>query len=173
MNVKITETETVVLLRQRSEVLDDIEAEYPGCVFVSAHRHVNIKNLLDKMGGCIWLESRVDEGSVFSFELPFGMVDEQALQEAQSEQASMLAEQSLQRMKVLVVDDSEVNRMVLTTFLGQHGIGFREADSGEAALALMSEEPFEKITGFTMEQAVALTHSKIGLYAAPRSVRFR
>ena len=36
-------------LVEETWVLDDIEAEYPGCVFVSAHRHLNINNLLERM----------------------------------------------------------------------------------------------------------------------------
>lgn len=101
-----------------------------------------VKNLLQKMGGHIQVESEPGAGSCFSFELPFAYGDELAQQESRTETPDKPLPEHL---KVLVVDDNEVNRLVLTTFLGNNGIACSVATSGSEALELIKQEDFDLV----------------------------
>jgi len=47
--------------------------------------------------------------------------------------------------KILIVDDNPLTRMVISEILGQEGFAVEEAESGERALSLFSEYPFDII----------------------------
>ena len=51
----------------------------------------------------------------------------------------------MQRLKVLVVDDNKVNRMVLAAFLKHHAIPCSEAASGAEALELIRQQAFDVV----------------------------
>jgi len=104
-----------------------------------------VKNLLTKMGGRIWLSSAPGKGTTFSFELPFKIATELPLPNKDSDLETDNALEYLQRLNVLVVDDNAVNRMVLTTFLRQHGISYQEASSGKRALELIGNDHFDVV----------------------------
>jgi two-component system sensor histidine kinase/response regulator len=63
------------------------------------------KTLVELMGGSVYVESRPEEGSTFSFALRLPL--------APSAQASCLSLESLQSRRVLIVDDSALNRRIL------------------------------------------------------------
>ena len=46
-------------------------------------------------------------------------------------------------MRVLVVDDNDINRIVICSFLKTMDVRIQEADSGEAALSLCKSVPFD------------------------------
>ncbi len=93
------------------------------------------KHLVDLMGGTMWLESEVGEGSTFHFTASFGLGDYPA-GEVGGEDGS------LDRLPVLVVDDNETNRHILGETLTRWGMrpvlvsGGSEAEAalGKAAL---------------------------------------
>ena len=95
------------------------------------------------MGGHIWVESSVDEGSIFSFALPFGLrANEGDQQRADS------APLNLRDMRALVVDDNANAREILVDMLKSFQMRVSEADSGEAALTALREvtdTPYELI----------------------------
>lgn len=104
-----------------------------------------VKNLLTKMEGRIWLDSVPGDGTTFIFELPFDTATDEMLPQRVDGHPGAVEADDLRQLKVLVVDDNEVNRMVLTTFLGQHGIAFKEAASGEEALARIEANDFDVV----------------------------
>ncbi|MBI5155039.1 PAS domain S-box protein [Candidatus Poribacteria bacterium] len=85
------------------------------------------KQLVEIMGGEMRAESVEGEGSTFSFTAAFG-VQEQAKEEQQRNLAD------LQGTKVLVVDDNETNRVILSGQLRSWGFACEEAGDGAQAL---------------------------------------
>lgn len=101
-----------------------------------------VKNLLAEMHGQIRVESEPGQGSRFTVELPFVRGSELPPRRAAQHPVDQAP---LQRLKVLVVDDNEINRRVLTAFLEQWGVSCVEAASGEQTLALVQAQPFDVV----------------------------
>jgi two-component system sensor histidine kinase/response regulator len=89
------------------------------------------KQIVELMGGKIWVESEVGQGSKFCFDIDFEEVDEEA--------APPMNKSDLNGLKILAVDDNDVSLMVLEELL--HSIGCRvvTAKSGQEAIQQLNE----------------------------------
>ncbi|MBT4501112.1 MAG: PAS domain S-box protein, partial [Gemmatimonadetes bacterium] len=101
------------------------------------------QQLVELMGGRIWVESEEGVGSVFQFTARFGRSEVEA-----KSRSSML--KHLGELRVLGVDDNATNRMILEDMLGSWGISVIAVDSGQQALEVLrqtreSEEPFDLV----------------------------
>lgn len=92
-----------------------------------------VKNLVQKMNGKITIQSTPGDGSCFSFELAFKQSEGMLINTRQKQMPGLRPDQ-WQALNVLVVDDNEINRMVLTAFLSKAGIPFSEAINGHEAI---------------------------------------
>ena len=87
------------------------------------------RKLVEIMGGRIGVESRPEMGSSFSFVLPL----EVAHPELASQQSSELAGH-----RVLIIDDLETNRRMLTLQLARWGMEWVDVGTGQEALDLLA-----------------------------------
>jgi two-component system, sensor histidine kinase and response regulator len=100
------------------------------------------KQLVNMMGGEITIESEVNKGTTFSFEI--------ILPEA-IEMPRQYQEQSLEGMKVLVVDDHAINLEIISHQLQSEGAVVHTAASGKEAITLLLEA---KKTSSTFSRAI-------------------
>ena len=110
-----------------------------------------VKQLLDMMGGTVSVTSTYGEGSTFRIEIPQTVVDEApvgavdlkktARTEVKEEQSAFVATD----MKILTVDDTPMNLMVVKKLLRETKASVDEASSGAEALRKTLENRYDVI----------------------------
>jgi signal transduction histidine kinase/CheY-like chemotaxis protein len=100
------------------------------------------KQLIELMGGKIWAESELGQGSAFHIKLPLAVADSAVVRQA-AEAAQDDA--PLTDLQVLAVDDNAVNLLVLDQLLSSFGHEVVKAASGAEALSALAARPFDLI----------------------------
>jgi len=96
------------------------------------------KRLAELMGGAMSVESTLGEGSIFSFTITAASVPTQARIWQRS------AQPSLAGRRILIVDDNETNRRILTLQAQNWGMRTRSAAEGATALEwIRRDDPFD------------------------------
>jgi CheY-like chemotaxis protein len=120
----------IMLLTALSDPEDVIKALVSGANnFISKPYDENAllsRMLVEIMGGRIWTESEVGEGSTFSFTAKF---------EIQSgKEPVQNPDMDITGAKTLIVDDNATNRMVLSEMISQWGAQVTEKEDGKRGL---------------------------------------
>jgi signal transduction histidine kinase/DNA-binding response OmpR family regulator len=105
------------------------------------------KSLIELMGGSIGLESREGEGSTFWFLLDLP-VEEQPNSTTAGPSTEEIARETLRGLRVLIVDDNDVNRKIIHEQVSGWGMRNGSYASGEQALEAVREaqaqrDPFD------------------------------
>ena len=101
-----------------------------------------VKKLVNLLGGKIKLESVIDKGSCFSFELHF-IVSANPFQMEQK--PNIYDSSALINKKILIVEDNKINQMVSRKMLENKGILCEIIDNGEEAIEIARNNEFDMI----------------------------
>lgn len=98
------------------------------------------KSFVDLMGGDISVESNYGIGTIFHVELPVTQLEEAETVETENARPEVIGLDSNQpTWRILIVEDSEESRMLLSYLLLQVNFDIREAENGKEAVELFEE----------------------------------
>jgi CheY-like chemotaxis protein len=96
------------------------------------------RNIVESMGGKIWLESELGKGSTFAFTVQVKRGEEKKPAPEPEQQESM---PQFAGKRILLAEDVEINREIVLTLLEPTLLEFDCAVNGKEAVALFSESP--------------------------------
>jgi PAS domain S-box-containing protein len=99
------------------------------------------RRLVQAMGGEIWVEPDSAEGSVFAFRLPLADVETAQAETAERREASKAA--TARPLRILVVEDNSINRLVVREMLEQAGHTVEEAHDGQEGVAMAARQGYD------------------------------
>jgi CheY-like chemotaxis protein len=100
-----------------------------------------VKKLVGILGGKINVESRVNEGSSFSFELPFKVTKKPH----KIDKKNTVNDLTFAGKKILVVEDNKINQMITKKMLENKDIQCKIIDNGEDAVEICKNNKFDLI----------------------------
>lgn len=100
-----------------------------------------VKQLVEPQGGKVVVSSEVDKGSTFSFTLSFKKTSE----EAEEAIESVVANESMKNIQILVVEDIPLNQLLMKTLLDEFGFGKDVASNGKIAIEKMETNTYDLI----------------------------
>lgn len=100
-----------------------------------------VKRLIDLMNGKIEVKSVLSEGTTFICTIPFEISDLKEFSDDEQEIVSIPDE--FRGLTVLIADDEEYNRMLLTTIFRKWNTKFRSVTNGKDAVQLVHDNYFD------------------------------
>ena len=94
-----------------------------------------VKGLLEQMQGSMQVHSALGVGTTFTFQIPF-LIDKEA--EPQTDESGETAGKELSGIRVLLVEDNEINMEIAQFYLTDHGAQVAKATNGQEAVALLA-----------------------------------
>ncbi len=101
------------------------------------------KSFIDLMGGCVFVKSELEKGTefliCFDFENVYG---ETELQDSiETKETVDYTQKRYDGVRILLVEDNELNRDIVREILGSLGFIIEEAFNGEEAIKMVTENP--------------------------------
>ncbi|MBN2892796.1 MAG: response regulator [Bacteroidales bacterium] len=97
------------------------------------------KSFIELLGGKIWVESGSEQGSTFKFNIPYDSGKNEQLT-AQLETEITVDEFKNRALKILIVEDDEINRMFFSTLLNGYCKELTEAENGKEAVEICKKD---------------------------------
>lgn len=116
------------------------QVEHKGKVYGGTGIGLSIVSaFINKMGGKIWLESQIGEGTTFYFELPYKPVYTEDIEPEDVNHKYYL--QKLNGKTILIAEDEDLNFLLMAEFFKDANVNILHAENGKEAVELfMSNE---------------------------------
>ena len=104
-----------------------------------------VKQLVDLQNGSIYVTSKENEGSSFSFTIPYQIGTAEDLLLDQSNKSVKIIGGQLTGMEVLIVEDNDINRLYASNILKKWGCVIDEAENGLICLQKLKSKSYDVI----------------------------
>ena len=121
-----------------------------------------VKNLVDRMGGTITIESEVGKGTEIVVSIPFKIADANECGKPAAHPRI-----DLRGARVLIAEDNDLNREIATFILKDAGIEVVEAIDGQQAVSLFKRKPAYYFDAVLMDVMMPLMNG----YEATQAIR--
>ena len=105
-----------------------------------------VKKLVEAMGGTIFVKSKLGEGTEFRVEIDVSVAEMENKDSAKDH-----IEKNLQGIKVLLVEDNEINLYMAKIILEEAGCAVSTAENGKEAVDMFAESPVETFDVILMD----------------------
>ncbi|MCE5249917.1 response regulator [bacterium] len=126
------------------------------------------RRMAEAMGGSLWAESTVGQGSTFHASLPFGVPDKAAepsgYAAGEMREKKKTFEPDTRPLRILLVDDYEINRRIIKAFLGKTPYHIDEVINGEEGVNKVKSGRYDCVL---MDMQMPVMDG----YAATRAIR--
>lgn len=132
------------------------------------------ERLVSKFGGRLEVESTPGQGTRFYFSIPFETATADEIKVKSANELSIEGLSDTRGLRILVVEDNEINARILISFLKKWGIQIKEAENGIHALELIKYHKFDlvlmdlempEMDGYTAIKKIRETNTKIPVLA--------
>lgn len=103
-----------------------------------------VRDLVDLQGGTIEMASEVGEGTTFHLRIPYSISRQQA-EEFGTTRTALVSQSSFDDLRVLIVEDNEINQSLLQNIFRHWNIHFQIAANGKEAIHHLKQQPFDLI----------------------------
>jgi PAS domain S-box-containing protein len=100
-----------------------------------------VKQLIEEQGGSISISSKLDQGSTFSFIMPFGKTKIKSEQEIETPKTDI----ELQNLRVLVAEDVALNQLLIKIILSDFGFEHEIVENGKLVIEKMQTNTYDII----------------------------
>ena len=145
--VEISDTGIGISLNEQSRLFNAFEQAEAGTSRKFGGTGLGLaisKHIVEMLGGSIWVVSTLGEGAKFVFSIPFEADDIAvcAMSDEEEEAASPKeAERDYTGYTILLAEDVEINRVIVTSLLESTGITIDCAENGVEAIELFTSDP--------------------------------
>jgi PAS domain S-box-containing protein len=103
-----------------------------------------VKQLVELQGGVITVKSEIDVGSTFTFIIPYEKGDAKSIHQT-SLQPGNYGNKALKHLKVLLVEDNDINRLYAGSILKTWGCAVEVAENGFVAVEKIKNQSFDVV----------------------------
>jgi signal transduction histidine kinase/ActR/RegA family two-component response regulator len=99
------------------------------------------KQIVELMGGKIWVDSEAGHGSTFGFTIKAPIAEIPPEEQTADDGAQEMRENEFEGKRILLADDVDINREIIIALLETTGVAIETAENGEQAVKLFEQAP--------------------------------